>query len=325
MKTIHRRTLLKKVGGLLLPISLGLPLLAKDTEKAPTTCPFHKYRTIGVLLEGEIIMIMCDWRVDLDPKQTCLTYFIRGASDPKFIRYRDVKVEGNRMRWSNPIMVNPIPISRTECGKVTSALVPTEEEVVSPFEFVTITYIPLNPMENSGSEGKRKIRGDIVISLSDGRKFTDSDYESSPRSGDSVCFLTTACTAARGLPDDCMELQILRTFRDGYMMTQASEGPAMIREYYHTAPAVVSAINAREDAAEIHEWLYRDLVIPSVGFIQRGSNAKALDHYAMFFDNLLTGGGQYRTRLFERMQEFTRSGRQLLRYWGVQTDYLFSR
>ena len=100
------------------------------------------------------------------------------------------------------------------------------------------------------------------------------------------CFLTTACTSARGLPDDCMELQTMRAFRDGYMMSQASNGRAMIREYYRTAPAVVSAINAREDSVEIHEWMYRDLVLPSVRLIQRGSNAKALDHYAMFIQSL---------------------------------------
>jgi hypothetical protein len=101
----------------------------------------------------------------------------------------------------------------------------------------------------------------------------------------SGCFLTTACTAARGLPDDCMELQTLRAFRDNYMKTQASDGPAMIREYYATAPQIVSVINARDDAAEIYDWMYRDLVVPSVRFIQHDQNARALDHYAGYFGN----------------------------------------
>lgn len=74
----------------------------------------------------------------------------------------------------------------------------------------------------------------------------------------------------------------LRTFRDGYMKTQISNGPAMIREYYTIAPAVVAAINTRDDAAEIHDWIYRDLVLPTVRLIQYGNNARALDHYAGF-------------------------------------------
>jgi hypothetical protein len=111
-------------------------------------------------------------------------------------------------------------------------------------------------------------------------------YSMIPNDNISGCFLTTACTAARGLPDDCMELQTLRSFRDGYMKTQASDGAAMIREYYQTAPAVVSAINALDDAAEIYDWMYRDLVVPSVRFIQHGQNARALDHYAGFLRDL---------------------------------------
>ena len=34
------------------------------------------------------------------------------------------------------------------------------------------------------------------------------------------CYLTTACVAARGLPDTCIELQTLRAFRDGVLARQ---------------------------------------------------------------------------------------------------------
>ena len=39
------------------------------------------------------------------------------------------------------------------------------------------------------------------------------------------CYLTTACVAARGLPDTCAELQTLRAFRDG-ILTRRPGGPA---------------------------------------------------------------------------------------------------
>ena len=56
------------------------------------------------------------------------------------------------------------------------------------------------------------------------------------------CFLTTACTEAKGLPDNCRELETLRHFRDNYMMN-VPEGKADIAHYYKTAPSIVNAIN----------------------------------------------------------------------------------
>ena len=59
------------------------------------------------------------------------------------------------------------------------------------------------------------------------------DYDDCPiyKGNDSGgCFLTSACTEARGLPDDCHELTVLRAFRDGYLRSQP-EGEAEIAEY----------------------------------------------------------------------------------------------
>ena len=59
------------------------------------------------------------------------------------------------------------------------------------------------------------------------------DYDDCPiyKGNDSGgCFLTSACTEARGLPDDCHELTVLRSFRDGYLRSQP-EGEAEIAEY----------------------------------------------------------------------------------------------
>ena len=56
------------------------------------------------------------------------------------------------------------------------------------------------------------------------------------------CFLTTACVDYAGLTDDCHELTTLRQFRDNYVVHQP-EGTEMLREYNHTAPRIVAAIN----------------------------------------------------------------------------------
>ncbi|MDX9883231.1 MAG: CFI-box-CTERM domain-containing protein [Prolixibacteraceae bacterium] len=55
------------------------------------------------------------------------------------------------------------------------------------------------------------------------------------------CFLTTACTVAMGLPDDCRELTVLRNFRDK-VLCETEQGKVMIAEYYRVAPLIVTAI-----------------------------------------------------------------------------------
>ncbi len=61
-------------------------------------------------------------------------------------------------------------------------------------------------------------------------------------SGSGGCFLTTACTAHKGLADDCEELTTLRFLRNEFML-QDEEGQLLIEQYNHTGPQIVQAIN----------------------------------------------------------------------------------
>lgn len=110
------------------------------------------------------------------------------------------------------------------------------------------------------------------------------DYDDCPiyKGNDSSgCFLTSACTKARGLPDDCEELQILRHFRDGYMRS-LPEGPDEIIEYYHKAPMVVETINSRPDAQAIFDRIYNELVLPCISFIKSGQLPQAHTLYRAY-------------------------------------------
>lgn len=44
---------------------------------------------------------------------------------------------------------------------------------------------------------------------------TEDSKSSSSNNNSSGCYLTSACVNAKGLPDDCEELTVLRNFRDG--------------------------------------------------------------------------------------------------------------
>jgi hypothetical protein len=96
--------------------------------------------------------------------------------------------------------------------------------------------------------------------------------------GSGNCFITTACTAAMGLPDDCAELTVLRQFRDAYVR-QLPNGGKIIDEYYRIAPAIVRKINDRPDHQEVFSALFHQ-VEKAVRLIRKRRYADAVAHYA---------------------------------------------
>lgn len=92
------------------------------------------------------------------------------------------------------------------------------------------------------------------------------------------CFLTSACTAARGLPDDCRELQTLRSFRDNWLK-KTDEGIELVARYYEIAPKIVAAIDAKPDRIEIYDKIYQDMVTSCVVLIGQGKYQEALVIY----------------------------------------------
>lgn len=105
--------------------------------------------------------------------------------------------------------------------------------------------------------------------------------EKLPSSDPPDCFLTSACVEAKGLPDDCHELTVLRHFRDTFMKENEEYAPA-ICEYYHTAPSIVEKINALPERMQIYEDIYNDLVLPCVALIEKGDNESAYVKYRQY-------------------------------------------
>jgi hypothetical protein len=91
------------------------------------------------------------------------------------------------------------------------------------------------------------------------------------------CYLTTACTEARGLPDDCEELTTLREFRDTYLINKEN-GSALIAAYYNHAPQILNAIRRRKDEEEILAYLYK-IIRQCVDGIKKGDNEFAFRTY----------------------------------------------
>jgi len=111
----------------------------------------------------------------------------------------------------------------------------------------------------------------------------DSDYSpgssgsSSGGSSGGICYLTTACVRSMNLPDDCLELNVLRTFRDKILM-QEPLGRKAVREYYRIAPEIVQAVEERDDARNIWQNTYRD-IRHAISLILWGDFEGAFKHY----------------------------------------------
>lgn len=103
-----------------------------------------------------------------------------------------------------------------------------------------------------------------------GRKFYKEKYESvscpncghvagkEQSSSGGICFITTACVEAAGLPDNCTELETMRYLRDEYL-AKSDEGKRTIREYYEIAPSIVEAIKRQANDHEIFCKIFRDI------------------------------------------------------------------
>lgn len=99
------------------------------------------------------------------------------------------------------------------------------------------------------------------------------------------CFLTTACCRARGLGDDCKELEAFRALRDGYVLG-LPEGPAIVADYYRHAPLIVSAIESRMDAHRCWGALFDTMVRPNVRRLQSGWRREAFEDSMRIYRSL---------------------------------------
>ncbi|WP_286906714.1 CFI-box-CTERM domain-containing protein [Roseovarius sp.] len=102
----------------------------------------------------------------------------------------------------------------------------------------------------------------------------------------SGCFLTTACCAEMGRPDDCTELTTLRRFRDGWLRAHP-QGASLIAEYYDVAPAICAAL-ARDPRGKTRlRALYWATILPCVAAIRLGANRLALRLYCRMMRRLM--------------------------------------
>lgn len=123
--------------------------------------------------------------------------------------------------------------------------------------------------------------GDTIGYHKDDGRLTDryGDTSGYVKEDTSGCFLTSACVAYKGLPDDCEELTVLRQYRD-YYLRGFKEGQNDVERYYQIAPVVVKAIEAlpSSERSACYEHIFC-VVSQCVSEIKHGSLGDAHSRY----------------------------------------------
>ena len=86
-----------------------------------------------------------------------------------------------------------------------------------------------------------------------------------------LCYITTAVCETLNKGDDCLELTILREYRDQYLVNTVG-GEQVIDTYYNVAPTIVNRINKTEEYREIYQQIWNAYIQPCISLIQEGKN-----------------------------------------------------
>ena len=133
------------------------------------------------------------------------------------------------------------------------------------------------PVVKSGpTKGKNRSRND------DGhwRKKRNDTGKSRDKKDKSGCFITSAACDYRGLADDCYELQMLRSFRDEYLL-KTTEGIELVSCYYQEAPSIAASLIEDDDL----NFSWREITA-CVKLIEEGKNKEATENYKLMFESV---------------------------------------
>ena len=121
--------------------------------------------------------------------------------------------------------------------------------------------------------------GDYVEGTHDGYGCPGwQDESSGGGSGSDGCFLTSACVKHLGKADNCEELETLRQFRDGYM-AKTNDGLRLIKEYYATAPQIVTEIDKSSNKAHYYDGIYA-IICKCISLIKQNKLDDAVCEYS---------------------------------------------
>lgn len=100
-----------------------------------------------------------------------------------------------------------------------------------------------------------------------------------------LCFLTTAVCEYDNKPDDCYELETLRSFRDGYLASTPG-GKELIQEYYDIAPGIVTCIDLCCEKDTVYPMIRDKYIAPCIADIENGKLESCKSRYIQMVNDL---------------------------------------
>lgn len=116
-------------------------------------------------------------------------------------------------------------------------------------------------------------------------KFKEKRRKEKEKKSDEGCFITTAICESMNKPDDCYELNLLREFRDSYLLS-TPEGQELVSKYYRIAPSIVYQIDKSMDANEIYSHVYSGYLKHVIEYIEIKEYHKAIRVYKEMVNHL---------------------------------------
>ena len=99
------------------------------------------------------------------------------------------------------------------------------------------------------------------------------------------CFITTAVCLSLGKDDFCEELQLLREFRDQFIL-QLPNGKTEVDHYYSISPRIVKCILQDANHQDILNKIHSSYIEPAIDLINAGHQYEAYQLYKSMVVNL---------------------------------------
>lgn len=99
-----------------------------------------------------------------------------------------------------------------------------------------------------------------------------------------LCYVTTAVCRSLHKPENCYELELLREYRDNYLLHNGEE--ALVEKYYDIAPTIVKRIDKLENADEKYRYIWEKYLSPCVAAIENGRLEDCKESYVEMVENL---------------------------------------
>lgn len=144
------------------------------------------------------------------------------------------------------------------------------EHVIIDYNMVLVTYF-IPALNYNRTEACRKLAQKILDVWN--RDFADGNVGNATFEDINggfkrrMCYITTAVCESLQKGDECYELNLLRDYRDEYLLGN-EEGAKIVEEYYDIAPTIVNHINSRENADEIYRGIWEDYLSTCVELLE---------------------------------------------------------